>query len=91
MSGIFAVLCGQVAVLAYHYWHVHYSRSRRIQSEDVQPSSFWQGTLSHLSQPEGFILLGGYLSGTWMFNLMPKTYYSWEGGFNTRHILMQVP
>mmetsp|Transcript_35260 Transcript_35260/g.73845 ORF Transcript_35260/g.73845 Transcript_35260/m.73845 type:complete len:116 (+) Transcript_35260:223-570(+) len=64
------------------YWHVHHSRSCRIQSENVQAPAFWNGVLSHLSQPEGFILLGGYLSGTWMFNLMPKSYYSWDGGVN---------
>ena len=90
MSGIFAVACGQVVVIAYHYWHVNYSTSRRIQSENVQAPAFWNGVLSHLSQPEGFILLGGYLSGTWMFNLMPKSYYSWDGGVNVVHVCMQV-
>lgn len=90
MSGIFAVICGQIVVLCYHYWHVHFCGSRRIQTQDVHPSPFWPGTLSHLSQPEGFILLGGYLTGTWMFNLMPKTYYRWEGGFNISHIATQV-
>ena len=90
MSGIFAVFCGQILVLAYHYWHVNYSKSRRIQAEDAKVSPFWQGAIDHLSQPEGFILLGGYLSGTWLFNLMPATYYSWEGGFDVVHIAMQV-
>lgn len=90
MSGIFAVICGQVVVLCYHYWHVNYSSSRRIQTQDVKSVPFLQGTLSHLSQPEGFILLGGYLTGTWMFNLMPKSYYSWDGGFNITHIACQL-
>ena len=40
---------------------------------------YFEGLLDHLSQPEGFVLLTLYLSGTWMCNLMPSTYYSFDG------------
>jgi sterol desaturase/sphingolipid hydroxylase (fatty acid hydroxylase superfamily) len=35
--------------------------------------------MTHLAQPEGFVLLGLYLSFTWLFNLMPYSYYSFHG------------
>jgi hypothetical protein len=38
--------------------------------------------MSHLSQPEGFVLLGAYLAGTWMCALMPESYYSFGGGID---------
>mmetsp|Transcript_19611 Transcript_19611/g.30729 ORF Transcript_19611/g.30729 Transcript_19611/m.30729 type:complete len:188 (+) Transcript_19611:224-787(+) len=40
--------------------------------------------------PEGFALLGSYLVGTWMFRLMPASYYSWEGGVNLWHLTIQL-
>jgi alternative squalene epoxidase len=36
---------------------------------------FWSGLVSHLSRIEGFVLLGGYLTFTWLFDLMPESYY----------------
>lgn len=41
---------------------------------------FREGVITHLSQPEGFVLLGGYLCGTWLTSMMPESYYSFEGG-----------
>ena len=46
--------------------------------------------MTHLSQPEGFVLLGLYLSGTWMFRLMPVSYYSFEGGVDWTLVLVQL-
>merc|ERR1712238_589980 len=40
---------------------------------------FYEGLVEHLSQPEGFVLLGIYLTATWMFKLMPLSYYSFDG------------
>uniref|UniRef100_A0A6U2C440 Fatty acid hydroxylase domain-containing protein n=1 Tax=Hemiselmis andersenii TaxID=464988 RepID=A0A6U2C440_HEMAN len=94
--GIFAVICGQCLVIAYHFWHVHNANAKRIQKpkgKEPPPDTrktFWQDCLVHLSQPEGFILLGGYLVGTWMFNLLPATYYTWDGGVNLLHVFMQL-
>ena len=44
----------------------------------------------HLGSVEGFVLLGAYLSGTWMFDLMPSSYYSFEGGVNLAHVAAQM-
>jgi sterol desaturase/sphingolipid hydroxylase (fatty acid hydroxylase superfamily) len=51
-----------------------------IQTKGARPYQFLEGLVTHLSQPEGFVLLGGYLTGTWMFKLMPESYYSFDGG-----------
>mmetsp|Transcript_23159 Transcript_23159/g.49321 ORF Transcript_23159/g.49321 Transcript_23159/m.49321 type:complete len:360 (-) Transcript_23159:45-1124(-) len=51
-----------------------------VQTKGARPYAYLEGLTSHLSQPEGFVLLGGYLTGTWMFRLMPAAYYSFEGG-----------
>jgi sterol desaturase/sphingolipid hydroxylase (fatty acid hydroxylase superfamily) len=52
--------------------------------------SFTEGLLTHLAQPEGFVMLGGYLIGTWMFGLMPASYYSFSGGINWFHVAAQL-
>ena len=38
--------------------------------------------MTHLAQPEGFVMLGGYLIGTWMLGLMPASYYAFDGGIS---------
>eukprot|EP00549_Striatella_unipunctata_P009348 CAMPEP_0118709896 /NCGR_PEP_ID=MMETSP0800-20121206/22983_1 /TAXON_ID=210618 ORGANISM="Striatella unipunctata, Strain CCMP2910" /NCGR_SAMPLE_ID=MMETSP0800 /ASSEMBLY_ACC=CAM_ASM_000638 /LENGTH=231 /DNA_ID=CAMNT_0006613823 /DNA_START=1195 /DNA_END=1890 /DNA_ORIENTATION=+ len=51
-----------------------------VQTKGARPYNIAEGILTHLSQPEGFLLLGAYLSITWMYNLMPSSYYSFDGG-----------
>mmetsp|Transcript_54805 Transcript_54805/g.81371 ORF Transcript_54805/g.81371 Transcript_54805/m.81371 type:complete len:373 (-) Transcript_54805:32-1150(-) len=51
-----------------------------VQVKGAPQYAFSEGLQTHLSQPEGFVLLTVYLSGTWMFRLMPACYYSFEGG-----------
>ena len=65
----------------YHWMHLHGLAGARlpVQSEGAPKYSFFEGVMTHFSQPEGFVLLGGYLCGTWMFHLMPASYYSFEG------------
>ena len=89
LTGLFAVACGQVAVIAYHYLHLR-SGSPRVQKAPLPPSSFWADAASHLAQPEGFVLLGSYLSITWMFRIMPESYYSGAGGVNLWHLFLQL-
>lgn len=35
-------------------------------------------------------MLGGYLVGTWMLGLMPASYYSFAGGIDWKHVLLQL-
>jgi alternative squalene epoxidase len=61
-----------------------------IQKEGARAYELSEGLLTHLAQPEGFVMLGSYLIGTWMFGLMPKSYYSFTGGINWLHVLLQL-
>eukprot|EP00121_Abeoforma_whisleri_P007458 Awhi_evm1s6811 len=52
--------------------------------------TFWVDLKTHVSNPEGFFLLGAYLTLTWMFRIMPKSYYSFEGGVNVFQVFLQL-
>lgn len=79
LSGIFAVAAGQVAVIAYHYWHVHRTGYAKIQRTPVDKEemdtrkTFWMDCAEHLMQPEGFVLLGTYLSGQINACILPRS------------------
>jgi sterol desaturase/sphingolipid hydroxylase (fatty acid hydroxylase superfamily) len=85
--GLLCVAIGQLLDLAVFFFfkYGYFSFGREplsIQTKGARPYQFLEGLVTHLSQPEGFILLGSYLSGTWMFRLMPSAYYSFEGGID---------
>ena len=82
LLGILAVAVGQVGVLCFFYlFRQGYLGPRTsIQTKGARPYDFTEGVTTHLAQPEGFGLLAGYLTVTWMFHLMPESYYSFEGG-----------
>lgn len=86
-----SVAVGQIATLAYHYYRREHSTSKvLIQKAKNVEYEFWEGVTTHLAQPEGFVLLGSYLIGTWMFNALPASYYSLEGPVNLGHVLAQL-
>jgi alternative squalene epoxidase len=90
--GILAVIVGQISVLIY-FWALQsgaVGKSLAIQKAGPPPYNFREGLMIHLSQPEGFVMLGSYLIGTWMFGLMPSSYYSFSGGINWSHVLLQL-
>eukprot|EP00035_Acanthoeca_spectabilis_P040154 m.67712 g.67712 ORF g.67712 m.67712 type:complete len:246 (+) comp9876_c0_seq1:170-907(+) len=80
--GLLAVTVGQMWAILYHWLHRagYFGDPQAIQLEGAPKYEFREGVITHLSQPEGFVLLGGYLCGTWMFSLMPESYYSFTGG-----------
>jgi len=85
--GITAVAVSQPLVLAifYAYKYGYLSMGNEptsIQTQGPRPYAFEEGLLSHLAQPEGFGLLGGYLIFTWMLRLLPASYYGFEGGID---------
>jgi len=91
--GILCVGVGQIFVIAYFFLHKHFlyfsiekkpTSPPSIQIKGAPMYNFLEGVLSHLAQPEGFILLTLYLSGTWMFRLMPPSYYSFEGSIDMK-------
>lgn len=90
--GLIAVAVGQVGVVIYFYWrrNGYLGQITAVQKEGA-PSYRWnEGLATHLFQPEGFGILGSYLIGTWMFGLMPPSYYSFSGGINYIHVFGQL-
>mmetsp|Transcript_19048 Transcript_19048/g.47120 ORF Transcript_19048/g.47120 Transcript_19048/m.47120 type:complete len:315 (+) Transcript_19048:135-1079(+) len=83
--GLLAVAVGQVLMLCvfggfkFGYFTMG-QEPLSIQSKGARPYVFSEGVMTHLAQPEGFVLLFLYLAGTWMGKLMPNSYYSFEGG-----------
>ncbi|GKY98404.1 hypothetical protein MPSEU_000797900 [Mayamaea pseudoterrestris] len=85
--GILAVLVGQISVWVFFYMfkfgllgrNSKRQQPKSIQTSGARPYDFWEGLQTHISQPEGFVLLVGYLTVTWMFHFMPHSYYSFEG------------
>lgn len=92
--GLLAVVVGQVAIILYHSLHVSGSFGPTTPVQRAGPPSygktFFQAMVEHLSQPEGFVMLGSYLCLYWMLNLMPATYYSFEGGIDWVAVALQL-
>eukprot|EP01038_Epipyxis_sp_PR26KG_P008844 gene8844-11935_t len=91
--GLVAVIIGQVVVLMYtSLWYngVLFGIRIPVQKEGPPKYDYLASMKEHLSQPEGFAMIGGYLISTWMFGLMPKSYYSFSGGINWKHVLLQL-
>ena len=93
-TGIGAVIVGQIFTLAYYWLLCNGALGKPVRIQDAKRSDeggwSWARVGEHLMQPEGFLLLGGYLSGTWMFRWMPASYYSFEGGVRWDHVLVQL-
>jgi len=91
--GIMAVVVGQIFTLLYHWLHVRafvFGTVVSVQRSGAEAHDFWRECIGHLSQPEGFVLLGAYLTGTWMFRLMPRSYYGFEGGIDWVAVAVQL-
>ena len=91
--GILAVVVGQVFMIGYHWLHVKakaFGPVKGVQLDGPAPHEFWEAAMEHLSQPEGFVMLGGYLTLTWMLRLMPDSYYSFEGGVDWAAVAAQL-
>lgn len=91
LLGIAAVVVGHVFLILYHGLRRSGSLgvTRRIQAKE-RTYFFLEGLRTHLFQPEGFALIGGYLVGTWMLGWMPPSYYSFAGGVNWLHVAAQL-
>eukprot|EP00966_Prymnesium_polylepis_P080103 1856360-Prymnesium_polylepis.1 len=87
--GILAVLVAQLAVIAYHYVRLTWCATRRVQKE-ARPYDFWEGITSHLANPGGVLMMVAYLCAYWMFDAMPCSYYSFDGGVRWGVVFSQV-
>jgi sterol desaturase/sphingolipid hydroxylase (fatty acid hydroxylase superfamily) len=91
--GLLAVAVGQLLILCvffcFKFGYFSFGREPlSIQTKGARPYEFVEGVITHLAQPEGFVLLGTYLAGTWMGKLMPASYYSFEGGIEWSKVFM---
>jgi len=92
--GLITVAVGQLLCLFVFFFFKYGFMSQNgeeplsIQKRGARSYDYLEGITTHLSQPEGFILLGGYLTGTWMFRLIPETYYSFDGGIDWAKVFM---
>jgi len=90
--GIVAVVIGQISVVLYFYLYKSGHFTFGVEPTKIQKKEsdyvFSEALKSHLFQPEGFVLLGLYLSSTWMFHLMPNSYYSFEGSIQWREAFL---
>lgn len=77
--GILAALVAQLLVIAYHYARLRWTPTRRVQTKP-RPYEFLEGVSSHLANPGGVVMMVVYLCTSWMFDVMPCSYYSFEGG-----------
>ena len=89
MLGILAALAGQVLIIAYHYVRLRWCATRRVQLKP-RPYEFAEGVASHLANPGGILMMVVYLCGYWMLDLMPCSYYSFEGGVRPWIIFAQI-
>lgn len=88
--GILSVLVGQICVVSYHFFMLRFGSTTPVQKQGAVKYRFGEGVMTHISQLEGLVLMGGYLCGTWMFGLMPKSYYSMDGHVSILHVAMQL-
>jgi sterol desaturase/sphingolipid hydroxylase (fatty acid hydroxylase superfamily) len=84
--GIVSVAVGQVFVwICFYIYKVGISgcdpkEPLSVQTKGSVSYEYLEGICTHVAQPEGFGLLASYLAITWMLNLLPASYYSFEGG-----------
>jgi len=88
--GIISVAVGQVFVwiVFYVFKYCGPQEPKSVQSRGARPYEFWEGLRTHVGQPEGFVLLFIYLTVTWMFKLMPNSYYSFDGCIQWRETFL---
>jgi len=88
--GISAVAVGHVFLLIYFRLHQqqYLGKTTSIQSRGAVQYVYADALKNHLSQPGGFLLLGLYLTITWVFDLLPHAYYSFAGGIQYKQVAM---
>lgn len=88
--GISAVAIGQFFLLIYFRLHQQQllGKTTPIQRRGAVQYVYSEALKNHLSQPGGFLLLGLYLAVTWIFDLLPSSYYSFSGGIQYGNVMM---
>lgn len=101
LCGIASVGIAQLCLtLPYYWWLMNMSSQPLIQLPHAERGRAqgamyaFYGVSRHFAQPEGFLLIGGYLTVTWLFKMLPSSYYVLEAptldGTRFVNVLAQV-
>ena len=89
-GGMLAVALSHAATIVYEVAR-EVRRRRTTSSSSSRLEPLRDRVRSHLSQPEGFALLGIHLLGTWYLGLLPVSYYGTQGrGVNFHLVACQL-
>jgi len=91
--GLSSVAIGQFFTLLYFYLlkkKYILNNVVFIQKKNLNNYIYYNELIIHLSNPEGFIMIGVYLIFTWMYKIMPLSYYSFTGGIIWKDVLLQL-
>ena len=90
--GLGCVALGQVVVLAYYFIRRNVLKSSSyIQYAPPPTTTLADDLYSHLTSPESFMLVFGYLTTVWMLNLLPASYYVMgSGSVSWGRVLLQL-
>ncbi|MDP2434381.1 MAG: sterol desaturase family protein [archaeon] len=78
LMGLGSVVVFQVVVFAYYWFRRVVTKPQTIQKNPPPDSTLSADLWAHLSSPESFLLVFGYLSSAWMLRLLPSSYYDLE-------------
>ena len=99
---IYGLLCGIFAVFVTHTFVIIYTvlhhkgylgKVKYIQNDNHSGcliNDIKNDIKRHLTKPEGFFIIVFYLGYTWIFNLMPITYYDFDSGIALYDIFKQL-
>jgi len=93
LCGLGSVAVAQVALVVYQFFRREWNNndSVRVQLQEWRyPKTFIADVIHHLSNPGAFILMLPYLCFTWMFRLMPDSYYNYDIPVNWGTVFMQL-
>jgi farnesyl-diphosphate farnesyltransferase len=90
LYGLGSVAIGQAVIILYYSARRLYFKGKLIDPRDQVVAGLAEDLKDHLSQPEGFLMLTCYLSGTWLLRIMPNSYYDIETPVNWWHVLLQL-
>eukprot|EP01128_Nolandella_sp_AFSM9_P005150 TRINITY_DN2450_c0_g1_i2.p1 TRINITY_DN2450_c0_g1~~TRINITY_DN2450_c0_g1_i2.p1 ORF type:complete len:307 (+),score=30.79 TRINITY_DN2450_c0_g1_i2:109-921(+) len=89
LTGLLAVLVLQVVTFAYYFVVRVIVKPPTIRKKDPPESTLLTDLWGHIAAPESFAMVFSYLVGTWIFWLMPASYYDIESPVNWLHVALQ--
>jgi lathosterol oxidase len=90
LTGLLSVLIFQIIVFAYYFVVRMFIKPKTIQYKPPPNSTLIDDLWAHVSAPESFLMVFGYLTVTWMFRLNPASYYDVESPINWAHVIIQL-